>query len=207
MKDNNEYDVIEEGIRKLGRTDLHSALQALEYLDLGQDAIVYKTVMNYMEASQPEYRIYCAWLLRQRYGKEPANFLAQLLTDQETRVNQYASDLFERRLIERELIEQILRRLEPAGSELKTWHLSRFVKLLGKVAQFHPQGLVEAYGSRIVATLMGLLSCQQASLRLDLYRTIIEYRSFINFEELKEKMQKDSDVYVRSLGNKLMQRA
>jgi hypothetical protein len=207
LKDNRDYELIEEGIRKLGRTDLHSALQAWQYLDLANDALVYRTIASYMNVPQPEYRIYCAWLLRERYGKEPANFLTQLLTDRETRVHKYAADLFERRLIESELIEEILRQVELGGVDLKSWHLSHFVKLLGKREYFQPQALAEVFESRIVATLSALLNHQQASLRLELYRTITTYPSSISFDELKEKMQKDSDMYIRSLGEKLTPRA
>lgn len=207
LKDNRDYELIEEGILKLGRTDLHSALQAWQYLDFANDALVYKTIASYMNVPQSEYRIYCAWLLRERYGKEPANFLTQLLTDRETRVHKYAVDLFERRLIEGELIEEILGHIESGGVDLKTWHLSHFVKLLGKRDHFHPQELAEVFGARVVATLSALLSHKQASLRLESYRTITGYPSFINFDEVKEKMQQDSDMYIRSLGKKLTTRA
>jgi hypothetical protein len=104
------------------------------------------------------------------------------------------------------LIVEILRRLEtvePGGYELKTWHLSRFIKLLGKRAQFHPQELAELYGLRIVKALSSLLGHHKASLRLELYRALVEYSSFISLDYLKKRMQEDSDMYIRSLGDKL----
>jgi hypothetical protein len=212
LKSGFNYEAIEEGIRRLGRTDLHSALQAWQYLDLASDELIYQTVADYIDASQPEYRIYCAWLLRGRYGKEPANFLARLLCDAETRVHQYAAEIFEsrfieRRLIEGELIEEMLRRIGPGGDDLKTWHMSRFVKLLGKREQFHPRGLAESYGPKIVSALSALLGHRHSSLRLELYRTIAAFPSFINFDDLKKRMQQDEDIYVRSLGDKLTPRA
>ena len=203
LKDKGDYDVIDDGIRKLGRSDLHSALQAWQYLDLATDELVYKTISSYLNAHQPEYRIYCAWLLRERYGSEPAAFFTILLTDAETRVHRYTANLFEKRLVERELIEAILRRIEADRGELKPWHLINFIRILGKRQQFHPQVLAEAFGARIVRTLSPLLNHRQGSLRLEVYRTMMTNPSFINLEEVKEKMAQDSDFYIRSLTEKM----
>jgi hypothetical protein len=204
MKDNNDYKTIEEGIRRLGRSDLHSALQALEHLDLAKNEMVYKTVASYMRVNQPEYRIYCAWLLRERYGREPANYIRQLLTDRESRVHHYAKGLFERRLIERELIEEMLEQIRTKGVELKPWHLSHFIKLLKRRASFRPQALVESYGSGIVNALATLLNHRQTSIRLEVYRAIAEFPSFIALDVVRQGMKQDSDIYIRSLADKLI---
>jgi hypothetical protein len=203
MKGNiQDYDAIDEGIRKLGRTDLHSALQALEYLDLARDELVYKAVADYLNMSQPEYRIYCAWLMRARYGSEAATCLAQLLVDPETRVHEYTAGLFASRPIERELVAEILWRLD-GGQNMKPWHLIHFVRLLGKGSSFNPLGLKETYGSLIVNALTALLNHRQASIRLELYRTLIEYPSFVSLESLRNRMQRDNDVYICALAEKL----
>jgi hypothetical protein len=202
LKDRGDYDLIDSGIRTLGRSDLHNALQALQYVDLANDELVLKSIASYMNAPQSEYRIYCAWLLRERYGKDPARFLTKLLTDPETRVHRYTVGLFQLRLIEPELIETILRKIETDGADLKPWHLTNFIKLLGKRQNFYPNELQDTFGPRIVATLSRLLNHPQGSLRLEVYRTISISPS-INLHDLKQKMQEDSDVYIRALAQKL----
>jgi len=196
-----DYDVIDEGIRKLGRTDLHSALQALEYIDLGGDELVYKTVASHLKSNQPEYQIYCAWLLRNRYGREAATLLSELLTSPESRVHQYTAGLFQNRFIEGELLEEILRRL--GDKDLKLWHLAHLVKLLRKKSAFRPTGLGETYGARIVEALSALQHHRTASIRLEVYRALAEYPSFFSSQILRVQMQQDSDSYVRSLAEKL----
>jgi Domain of unknown function (DUF4062) len=202
MKDQKEYALIEEGIRKIGRTDLHSALQALEYLDLARDEVVYQTVTSYMKVMQSEYRIYCAWLLRERYGRIPAACMARLLIDDDTRVHQYAVSLFERRLVERDLLEELLNRLGEC-TDVKPWHLSHFIKLLGMRDSFRPSGSAEVYGARIVEALVDLLDHGYASIRLEAYRAILKYPSLISLDTLKECMSQDEDIYIRRMADKL----
>lgn len=196
-----DYETVEEGIRKLGRTELHSALKALESLDSAQDELLYKTVASYMKMPRPEYRICCAWLLRDRYGKEAANYLFELLCDSETRVHEYAAGLFDGRLIETELVENILWRLNVS---LKPWHLHHFIKLLRKPGSFHPQDLVQRYGSAIVKTLETLLTHQYSSIRLAAYRALAEYPTFLNHEAVRNKMLSDPDASIRVLAEKLI---
>ncbi len=200
-QDDRDYAVIEEGIRRLGRTDLHSALQALAYVDVANDELIYKTVAEYLEAKQPEYRIYCAWLLRERYGKTAAGFIVRLLKDIETRVHQYTAGLFENRLIERELIEEVLQQLRTTG--LTTWQMKHFVRLLGKSEQFFSDNLAVEYGAAIVELLDAFLGHQQASIRLEIYRSLSQYPSFILPTLLRKRMLIDGDRYVRVLAEKL----
>lgn len=200
-KSDKDYEVIEEAIRRLGRADLHSALQALEYLDVAGDDLIYKTVTEYLRVDQPEYRIYCAWLLRERYGSKPAGFITQLLMDREMRVHQYTAEIFENRLIEKELIEEILRRI--GSSELMTWQITHFVRLLGKKERFYPEDLERIFGARIIDTLEPLLNHRQASIRLEVYRTISQYPSFFSPDSIKRRIKNDTDRYVRALADKL----
>ncbi|MCA2553225.1 MAG: DUF4062 domain-containing protein, partial [Microcystis sp. M04BS1] len=67
-KDTQDFNLIEEGIKNLGKTEIHSALQALSSLDLASDKLVYNMIAKYYNLESLEYRIYCAWLLRKRYG-------------------------------------------------------------------------------------------------------------------------------------------
>ncbi|MDT5269017.1 MAG: hypothetical protein QOH49_1203 [Acidobacteriota bacterium] len=204
LRDDGDYEVIEEGIRKLGRMYLHSALTAMQHLDLASDETVYKAVAEYIEIRQPEYRIYCAWLLRERYGLKPAAFLARLLTDAETRVHQYAFTLFGRRLVERELIEEVLRRLDGAQqSDIKPWHLTHFVRLLGRRESFRPPESADAYGTLVVAGLSSLLKHRHASLRLEVYRALALYPSLVSLDSIRQGMRQDVDAYVRLQADRL----
>lgn len=203
MKDRgHDYEVIDQGIRKLGQTELHSALQALESLDLAPDQLVYKGVASYLKVRTPEYRIYCAWLLRVRYGRQAAEYLAELLTDTETRVHLYTAGLFEQRLIEQELLDEIRRRLSK-DKDMKRWHLIHFIKLLRMRASFNPKELGDRYGSSIVESLEAFLSHEHASIRLEAYRAIAEYPTAFNADDLNNRIQQDSDPYIRSLADKL----
>jgi len=51
-----DYKLAEEGIRRLGRMDLHAALYALKSMDMAEDGIVYKNIQTYINAALPEYR-------------------------------------------------------------------------------------------------------------------------------------------------------
>jgi hypothetical protein len=201
FKSSKDYELIDEGIRALGRTDLHSALQALEYLDLAEDEFVYKIISDYLDVTQPEYRIYCAWLLRERYGGQPANFLLRLLMDRETRVHQYTFSLFDERLIEKDLIEGLLSKLEKQ-EEMKSWHLTHLIKLLDRRSNFYPQTIGQQLGPRIISTCERLQIMPQASLRLAVYRTMMRYPEFMDRTELLSKMKRDQDPYIQSLSNK-----
>ena len=204
MKDSKEYVLIEEGIRNLGLTDLHSALQALEYLDLARDDFVYKTVANYMKAVQPEYRIYCAWLLRERFGKEPAEFLTCLLTDRQTRVHEYTYRLFEQRAIEEDLINAMLETVAH-NLDMKPWHLRHFVRLLGNTTMFDSPDVIEKHDSQIALTLFSLLKDAQAgAVRLDIYRALMKYPILCRELMVKERMERDEDDYIRSLASRIM---
>lgn len=196
------YALIRDGIRGLGQTDLHSALKALEYLDLADDEFVYSLISDYLKVSQPEYRIYCAWLLRRRYGGEPAEFLVRLLTDEDTRVHRYAYSIFDERGLEVELVERALRELE-SHAGMKSWHLLNLVKLLGRRSHLRPSGLADSHGRKIVEGLSKLWGHGYASIRLNVYRSMLNYREFVDLPTLLSQMYADSDTYVLSLAHKL----
>jgi hypothetical protein len=201
-----DYEIVEKGIRNLGQMDLHSALQALESLDLAADEFVYKNISEYLKRRLPEYHIFCAWLLRERYGKEPSQFLIQFLMSEETRVHQYTFKLFEKRFIEAELLDQILSEIQQResvsnthqGNIITSWHLANLVRLLGKRSQFRSPDLAGRYGRNIFTTLEGLFDHTQASLRLEIYRAILHYSEFADVLSLLAKLQYDEDVYIRA---------
>jgi hypothetical protein len=192
----NNSAILEEGINNLGKMDLHSALTALTSLDLADDELVYKMLSKYYNAYLPEYRIYCAWLLRNRYGLRPSEYLTGLLMDRESRVHRYTIGLFKERHIEKELLLSLLS-IANSNSQIKSWHLINVIKLLGRRDIFYPQDLIQFYNSQIVSTLMNLCSHEKDSLRLEAYRAIIKYDEFINRQSIINSMEKDRDNYIR----------
>ncbi|HMK24457.1 MAG TPA: DUF4062 domain-containing protein [Chitinophagaceae bacterium] len=200
-KDNLNNKTIEDGIKRMGNMDLAAALQSLKNLDGGTEQLVYKTITDYIELKLPEYRIYSAWLLRERYGSKPAEFIIRLLMDNETRVHQYVFGLFNTRLIESELIDQMLSKIKSAP-EIKPWHLRYFVRLLGKNTQFHQSKSAEHSRSGIISVLEKLQNHQKASIRLEAYRAIMQYPGYFDPLILRKRMSDDYDNYIRSCGTK-----
>jgi hypothetical protein len=198
-RDASGLDVVEQGIRHLGRMDVHSALQALEAVDLAEDEFVFKTIDQYVRAPICEYQIYCAWLLRDRYGARPARFLLRLLSAREARVHRYTFRLFDRRRVEKELLEAVLAELAKGWKDTRTWHLGYRARLLGMTQQFDPAGLLNSLGPAIVERLAELCRHPQASIRLEAFRAILKYPNLINVSDITHKLEEDKDIYVRGL--------
>jgi hypothetical protein len=175
-KDTEDFNLIEEGIKNLGKMEIHSALQALSSLDLASDELIYNMIAKYYNLESLEYRIYCAWLLRKRYGEIPAKYLTDLLLDH-SRISRYTYSLFEERLLEKELIISILTTIKER--EINSRGLIIFLELLRKTNQFYSEEIVESYGQQIVSTLMKLCSHSQNSIRLEAYRTLLSYQELI----------------------------
>ncbi|KAB8320491.1 CHAT domain-containing protein [Tolypothrix campylonemoides VB511288] len=201
-KNTQDYALIEEAVHNLGRIELNSALTALNSLDLVEDELLYKMVDKYYNAYLSEYRIYCAWLLRNRYGKQPAEYLTGLLMDKETRVHYYTFSLFENRKIEKELVISLLTVIQQIAT-IKPWHLINIIKILGKRNQFYPQELVSSYGKLIVSNLMNLCSHSRASLRLEAYKSLMQYDEFIERQFIISAMEEDKDIYIRRLAESI----
>jgi energy-coupling factor transporter ATP-binding protein EcfA2 len=195
-KNTQDFALIEEGINSLGKMQLHSALTALTSLDLADDELLYKMLSKYYDAYLSEYRIYCAWLLRNRYGSQPAEYLTGLLMDKETRVHRYTLSLFEKRRIEKELIVSLIAVIQQVAT-IKPWHLINLIKILGKKNQFYSQYITQSHGQLIVSTLINLCIHPQASLRLEAYRYLMQYDEFIERKIIISAMEKDKDIYVR----------
>jgi hypothetical protein len=201
-----DYALVESGIRRLGGIDLHSALDALASVDLADDEFVYKTIERHMKGNSCEYRIYCAWLLRQRYGQEPSRFLLKLLSAEETRVHRYAFSLFETRRVEKVLLEGILIELDRLD-QIKPWHLVYRTKLLGRRLSFAPRDLGEQRGEAIVNKLRAITRHTLPNIRLAAYRSLEEYPEFVAPSNLTEWMRGDIDPYIQSLVSGPIQRS
>ncbi|MDE5088690.1 MAG: hypothetical protein O4805_16765, partial [Trichodesmium sp. St16_bin2-tuft] len=197
-KNAQDFALIEEGIYNLGKMELHSTLNALTSLDLADDELLYKMLTKYDNAYLSEYRVYCAWLLRNRYGKQPAEYLTGLLLDIDTRVHRYTLGLFEKRKIEKELIMSLLAVISQV-STIKPWHLINLIKIFGKRDQFYSQDITKSHGKLIISTLMNLCTYSQASVRLEAYKSIIQYDEFIEKKFILSAMEKDKDIYIRKL--------
>jgi len=115
--------------------ELHSALHALAACDLAENVHVFALIEKNISLPQSEYRIYCAWLLRERYGQVASSYLLRLLTDDETRVHRFTLQLFEKRKVEAELVRLILDRIAQPD-RTRPWHLRNLLRILGTSNQF-----------------------------------------------------------------------
>jgi len=181
-------------VRKLGRVDLDAALRALKSIDAANSELVYRTVRSHLKSAQPEYSVFCAWLLRNRYGPEPAEFMLQLVTSSQTRVHRYALSLFQTRQVEPELVEAVLRRLT-ASPPLAPWHLKNLLWLLGKAESFPAAG--DPLRTAVVECLRSYRRHPMASVRVSAYGALLKYSSNIDPVALQQEVEQDPDPYVR----------
>jgi hypothetical protein len=193
-----DYELVEQGISRLGSMDLHSALHALESADRADDDFVYKTIEGHMSAILPEYRIYCAWLLRERYGLKPSQFLLQLLSAEETRVHKYTFSLFDTRQIEKELLDGILAELNSI-ERIKPWLLIYRIKLLGRRESFAPPDLGQLRGQDVATKLKAVSKHPLPHVRLAAYRSLRAYPEFVNRATVAQWMRADAEPRIRSL--------
>jgi hypothetical protein len=190
--------IVADGIRQLGRVDLHSALRALENLDVADDHVVFDIIRANLERPQPEYHVYSAWLLRDRYGPVAADFILQLLTSPVYRVHQYAFRLFETRAIDKHLLSKIIERVR-TDDEIAPWHVVHFIKLLGYRGQMRDVRLAEEWLKSIVECLMKYTTHPNSSIRFESYRALLQYPEGINLTEILNAARSDADIYVRSV--------
>jgi hypothetical protein len=197
-----DYEIADLGIHRLGRMDLHSALFALESVDLADDAFVYKTIESHMRAVLPEYRIYCAWLLRRRYGGEASEYILKLLSDRETRVHKYTFSLFDTRKIEKELVQGILSEMRPR-ERIKPWVLVYFIKLLGKRASHFPLEFIQSAFGRPCADTLRAVSKEYLLpyVRLAAFRSLAAFPEYLDPTALAEAMRMDADPHIQALAN------
>ena len=193
--DHSDVEVIRQGIDRIGKSDLNSALKALELLDCMEDELLFKTLKDYAVMRLPEFRIFSAWLLRYRYGAKPADFLTKLLTDKETRVHEFTFKLFESRFIEQELLENIIG--ECKKTAIDSWHLLYFIKIFGKRSQFRVNNNAAGIENLIIQTLEKLSTHYKPFVRLEVLRTCIQYPRSFDPQALKAKMLKDPDEFIQ----------
>lgn len=189
--------LLEEGARKMGTLDLHSALETMEAVDGASDDVAMALVRKHMRASLPEYRVYCAWLLRGRYGEGPAEVLLTLLTDEHTRVHRFTFRLFRVRKIEGPLLTRICERLEDA-MPLHSWHLVHLLRLLGCTQQFVIDPAVRSeLRHRIVTALHKHRQALRAAVRIEAYKALFHQEEFINKDQILRLLEAEDDVYLR----------
>ncbi|MET0395297.1 MAG: DUF4062 domain-containing protein [Longimicrobiaceae bacterium] len=193
---------ISGAITALGRTDLHSALEAIISLDRSSDRVVCPLVATYLDRGVPEYQIYCTWLLRERYGPEPATFLLRLLTATDTRVHRYAMKVLETRLVEEELLTAVLGHLDPPG-ELKPWHARNLLRVLGYVERLQPPDVKARRHGEILSTLSRYFDDARGSVRLEALHSATRYRPYLDLASFHRRLTGDDDVYVRKLARTL----
>jgi nucleoside phosphorylase len=188
--------LLEEGVRRMGTLDLHTALESMQALDGASDDVVLAVVAKHIRARLPEYRVYCAWLLRSRYGAKPASAMLDLLTDEQTRVHRFTFRLFETRKVEVALLEGICARIE-LSSAIPSWHLVSLVRLLGDTQRFVTTGLTGDLRARVVTALERLQGHSRPAIRLEAYKALFRQGDFVDRQTLLAQLDDEDDVYLR----------
>ena len=197
-KDTEAYKLADAAIEKLGRVDLHSALGAVQALDLASDEALFAMLPRYLSERGAEYRVYCAWLLRNRYGGTPARHLVGLLLDDDSRVREFTMGLFDERQIEEELLTGILGRLRDKG-ELEQWHLIDLIKLLGKREHVSEPELVNIYGSAVAEALLKRCLHRSSLVRLEAYRSLTTWVEFFDAHQVLALLAAERESYIKRL--------
>ncbi|HEX6039848.1 DUF4062 domain-containing protein [Longimicrobium sp.] len=190
-------------ITALGRTDLHSALEAIVSLDQSTDRVVYPLIESYMGSGVAEYQIYCAWLLRERYGPEPAGFLLRLTTTMKTRVHRFTMRILDTRKVEAELLDGALDLLTRGRSWLRPWHVHNLLQIAGRPDRFRAPAMVNSHHEAVLSALPPYYDHPRGSVRLDAFRAAVQYRPYLDLERFRRTLAGDEDVYVRRLARTL----
>jgi len=190
-RDVRDYEVIDRAIRGLGRMDLHSALHALQSLEFADDEVVFRAVERALSDTLDEYRLYSAWLLRDRYGSRPARYVRTLLSDPSTRVRRYVYRLFETRGIEEALASGLLADLD-GTAPLPSWLTVSRVKLLGRRANLRPADLAQMLAPSIVGTLYRLTGHGTVAVRVSAYRSLLNYADYVDATAVRLAMDRDT---------------
>lgn len=191
--------LVERGTRRLGGLALHSALKAVAALDRASDRFVYRMIEQYLEAPAVEFRIYCTWLLRRRYGREPAALLVRLLSDRSSRVHQFAFEMLQERGIEPELVEELVGFLRKKP-EPKPWHLLDSLKLLGTRRLFREVLLEdEGFAAMIVEELARWVGHTFLSVRVEACRALLAYRGLTDVSGPLNALRRDREPEILRL--------
>lgn len=195
-------DLLGQAITRLGQGDLHSALRAIEALDGLADDAVLDALPRYVSEPAAEYRIYCAWLLRRRYGERAADALIGLLQDRDHRVHRYTLGLFESRRIEEPLLQDILNLIEDP-EPIADWHLKNLLRVLGRRSQLDRPALAEVYGVAVAQSLRRLLGHPAGGVRCEALRAIMVWLDGADLASLLDQARLDPDPQVARLGRLL----
>jgi len=195
------HELAKSAIERLGRTDLHSALDALAHLDSQDDATVLRILPEFIDGRGEEYRIFAAWLLRKRFGSRFANYLEKLLCDPSSRVYRFTMRLFDDRAIEEELVLAILKSLHRVDL-IKNWHLVNYIHLLGRRRSFQTFDIKTKLATTIVECLMTLTKHDSATVRLEAFRALTAWPEFLDVAQLVETLHSQQDPYLRSFALK-----
>lgn len=192
--------IVEQATRRLGVLDLHSALEVVKALEHSRDDVVLPLVERYLSMRPPEYAVYCARLLRDRYGLRPAQLFIALLTDERTRVHRHAFRQFQTRRVEPELVSAIVERLEGTSS-LKSWHLVSLIRLLDPARATREPPLETR--NRAVAVLDVFRRHPRAAIRVEAVQVLVRYADLVNLEKLVLELAHEEDPYLASLAAEL----
>lgn len=198
---NSDHETARKGMEKLGQMDLHNALETLMAWDSASDEQVFQTVSEHINMHHPEYRIYCAWLLRNRYGKQSGNWLIRLLTDNDTRVHEYTFKILSKKMIDIGFIEEILKTMKEEKN-IKPWHMKHFLRLLGARERFDSRLILDIYAKEVVDVLEKFSHSLRQFIRLEAYRAILKYKEYINLEEIKKMLSEDEDREIQHLAQR-----
>ena len=189
------HEVAHAAIEKVGDVQLHAALEALRSLDGATDETVCRGARRFMRLPQAEYRIYCAWLLRGRYGNEPAELLTALLLDHDRRVHEYAERLLDDRRAEPELVAAILEALD--GKSPLVWYCTSAMRILSRRSRLlkpTPQ---------VVGAILGaarrLSDSDSAQVRVEAYRCLLSHGEPSSIPGVLDRARRDPDRYVRGV--------
>ena len=170
------------GLQRLGRVELSAALRAVRAVDVAEDDAVLAAIPGYLEQKQAEYRLYAAWLLRQRHGPLASRFLLGLLLDADGRVRDYTRRILRHRPAEPEFITGVVEHL--AREDLPTW--SRMDLIHALAAVMPAASTRTALGSRVVDCLLVQLSAGSLALRVQAGRALATWNDALSDVQLQQ---------------------
>jgi hypothetical protein len=188
--------LVTSGIRRLGQSELAGALATIRALDDASDDAVLRLASQLVTLQTPEYRVYCAWLLRNRYGEAASRLFLSLLLDEQTRVYRYAARILKDRGAEAELIALALRRLD-ADRDLPSWHMTQLIAVV--TSEQHRENARAVLSQKQIAKVLNRVSFHRsASVRMAAFQALLS-RIETPASELRVRIAADTDPTVRSL--------
>lgn len=197
--DEQNVNIIQSSINRIGLSDMDSALGMMKLLECLDNERLFKVLESFSGINLPEYKIFSAWLVRNRYGDNEAILLARLLTDYTTRVYEYVFKLFDERQIESCLLELLLRKY----AEVANWHLQNMICIFSKTNQFIQDDKTGFIKKEIADALKDLQKHKSRIIRYNAFIACLQYPEYFNSSDLKNKMLLDTDPHIREHGSLL----